>query len=89
MRRIIGIAEVCRATGRSRSSVRRYLNCPAIAFPQPVRLGPRDRGWFEDEINHWIEARPRTDGCNAETHGLREPTGHSPEDVHLGRETAR
>ena len=61
MRRLIGITEVCRLTGRSRSTVRRYVSCPEIDFPRPVRLGPRDRGWFEDEIVSWIEARPRGD----------------------------
>ena len=72
MRKIIGISEVCRVTGRSRSSVRRYLTCPDIGFPQPVRLGPRDRGWFEDEIAHWIEARPRnSDGGDHPTPGDR------------------
>ena len=62
MRRLIGIAEVCRLTARSPSTVRRYLNCSALDFPSPVRLGPRDRGWFADEILAWIEARPRNTG---------------------------
>ena len=59
MRRLIGIAEVCRRTGRSKASINRYLMRPELGFPKPVRLGPRDRGWYEDEIDRWIEERVR------------------------------
>ncbi len=58
---LIGIAEVCRRTGRSRMSIWRYLRDPQLAFPQPVTLGKRDRGWFEDEVAAWIERRPRVE----------------------------
>ena len=58
LRRILGISEVCRLTGRSRSTVRRYLADPDLNFPPPVRLGPRDRGWFSDEVAAWIDSRP-------------------------------
>ena len=61
MRQIIGISEVCRRTQRSKSTVGRYLRNPAVAFPLPVQLGPRDRGWFADEIDAWVEALPRVD----------------------------
>ena len=30
-----------------------------LEFPLPVKLGQRDRGWFEDELADWIERRPR------------------------------
>lgn len=59
MREIIKIDEVCQATKRSRSTVHRYLAMPEIGFPTPVHLGPRDRGWYKDEIAEWIAARPR------------------------------
>ncbi len=59
MRRLIGIAEVCRVTGRSPSTINRYLQSLALGFPRPVQLGPRDRGWYEDEVRDWIDARPR------------------------------
>ena len=59
MRKLIGIAEVSRLTGRSRSTIRRYLANRSIGFPQPVQLGPRDRAWYEDEVSDWIDARPR------------------------------
>ncbi len=64
MRRIIGIKEVCEVTGRSRSSVDRYLQTPTLQFPCPVRLGHRDRGWYEDEIKRWLDTRPRVDNCS-------------------------
>ena len=59
MRRLIGIQAVERLTNRSRSTIRRYLATPEIHFPRPVGLGPRDRGWYEDEVRDWIDARPR------------------------------
>ena len=58
-RRLIGIAEVCWRTGRGRSAIRRYVMSPTLGFPQPVRLGERDRGWYEDEVDEWISSRPR------------------------------
>ncbi len=58
-RKLIGLAAVCRLTGRSRSSIRRYLADPSLGFPQPIQLGPRDRAWYEDEVSDWIDARPR------------------------------
>ena len=58
MRRVIGIAELCRILGRSRSSISRYLADPSLGFPQPIRLGLRDRGWYSDEVEAWIDACP-------------------------------
>ena len=59
MRRLIGIQAVERLTGRSRTTIRRYRAAAEIDFPRPVELGPRDLGWFEDEVLAWIETRPR------------------------------
>ena len=28
-------------------------------FPAPIELGPNSVGWYEDEIDAWLEARPR------------------------------
>ena len=69
MRRLIGIAEVCRLIDRSRSTINRYLRSPTLAFPRPVQLGPRDRGWYAEEIAAWIDARPRCSEAAAEDNG--------------------
>ena len=58
-RTLLGIAEVCRRTGRSRSTIGRYVLDLELGFPQPVRLGERDRGWYADELEEWISSRPR------------------------------
>ena len=56
-RRIIRIAGVKHKTGLSTSSVwRRTQDDPT--FPRPRRLGPSAIGWFEDEVDAWLEARP-------------------------------
>src|ERR1700757_2041797 len=28
-------------------------------YPQPVIISDRRRGWYEDEINSWLQNRPR------------------------------
>ena len=28
-------------------------------FPEPVQIGPHKIGWYEDEIEEWLESRPR------------------------------
>jgi len=28
-------------------------------FPKPVKLGPRFSGWYSDEVQDWINSRPR------------------------------
>jgi predicted DNA-binding transcriptional regulator AlpA len=28
-------------------------------FPAPFELGPNSIGWYEDEIDEWLAARPR------------------------------
>ena len=58
MSQLIGIREVCRRTGRSKSTIRRYLMLQELEFPKPVMLGPRDRAWYADEVEAWIEGLP-------------------------------
>ena len=58
MRQLLGIQEVCAVIGRSRSTVNRYLQMPALHFPKPVRLGPTARAWYQDEIERWIDGLP-------------------------------
>lgn len=56
-RRIIPLWEVKHRTSRSRSSV--YRDMAQGKFPKQVRVGKRAVGWFEDEIEAWLEACAR------------------------------
>ena len=56
--RIINYNEVIRLTGQSRAGIWRLVK--AGRFPAPIDLGTGRRvGFFEDEIQAWIENRPR------------------------------
>ncbi|MCP4400851.1 MAG: AlpA family phage regulatory protein [bacterium] len=57
MRKILREPEVSRITGRSRVS--RWRDERAGKFPKRVHIGPNAIGWFEDEIQEWLETRPR------------------------------
>ena len=58
MSRILTYAEVCRRTGQSRTGIWRLIRDGK--FPQPVDLGtPRRVGFYESEVQDWIDARPR------------------------------
>ena len=56
-RKIIRSAEVRSRTGKSRTQLWRDVR--AGLFPAPVELGVNSIGWFEDEVEAWIESRPR------------------------------
>ena len=56
-RRILRSPEVEDRTQRSR--VQCWRDIKAGKFPAPVQLGPNSVGWFEDEIDAWLAARPR------------------------------
>ena len=56
-RRILRSPEVEDRTQRSR--VQCWRDIKAGKFPAPVQLGPNSVGWFEDEIEAWLAARPR------------------------------
>ena len=49
--------EVCRRTGRHRSSLWRDVR--SNLMPSPVRIGRRSIAWYADEIDDWISSRPR------------------------------
>ena len=42
-------------TGLSRSTI--YEKIKDGTFPKPVKLGPRAVGWFDSEIDAWLEER--------------------------------
>ena len=41
------------------SRVQRWRRVRAGTFPAPIQLGPNSIGWWEDEIEAWLAARPR------------------------------
>ena len=61
-RNIIRRAKVRGRTGLSNASITRKSNDPDDDFPASVQLGPQATGWYEDEIDTWIESRPRGGG---------------------------
>ncbi|MGH8627597.1 MAG: helix-turn-helix transcriptional regulator [Gammaproteobacteria bacterium] len=52
-RRIIRLREVRDRTGLSESTI--YRQEKAGKFPKRVQLGPQSIGWFEDEIDQYLE----------------------------------
>ena len=63
MKRIIGPEETMERTDLSRSTLWRMEK--KGKFPQRVTVSENRVGWYEDEINEWIETRPRV-GVNPE-----------------------
>ena len=52
---LLRLPEVCRRTGKKRSSI--YREIATGQFPAPVKLGERASAWPEHEINGWIAER--------------------------------
>ena len=46
-------------TGYSRTMLWIKSRDPNDAFPAPIQLGVNSIGFFEDEIDEWLENRPR------------------------------
>jgi prophage regulatory protein len=56
-RTILRKPAVCKRVGQSAQAVDRGVKNGT--FPAPVQLGLRSIGWYEDEVDAWIAARPR------------------------------
>ena len=54
--RLIGLADVKRATGLSRSTIYDWME--AGHFPRQRKLGPRRVAWLASDIEDWIAQRP-------------------------------
>ena len=54
---IIRSHELCRKTGLSRTTIWRLER--AGRFPSRLQLGENSVGWLEQEVQAWIESRPR------------------------------
>lgn len=48
--------EVCRATGRSATSL--WRDCNAGIFPAPRQTGPGRIGFLKSEVEAWMKSRP-------------------------------
>lgn len=61
---------VCKRTGFSPALLYAKLDPKSISydatFPRQVRLGAAAVGWFEHEIQAWLESRPRVVGTEQE-----------------------
>ncbi len=59
MRNVLRFAQVRERTGLSRATV--YRRMRKGTFPAAIDLGDEDvrLGWFEQEIDEWVDARPR------------------------------
>lgn len=59
--RIIRLPETINRTGKKRSTIYDALNPKSPrydpSFPKPFKLGSRAIGFYEAEINKWIESR--------------------------------
>lgn len=53
--KIVRLPEVKKSTGLSRSSI--YLRISNNEFPKPISLGGRAVGWFEADIQSWLESK--------------------------------
>ena len=56
--RILRLPEVLQKVGLSRSSIYRMINNEE--FPAPLRLSSNAIGWFESDVNEWINSRFKT-----------------------------
>lgn len=61
-RKILRKRAVCEKVGLSPVQVWRKANDPDDDFPEARILGPNATGWFEDELDAWLESRPRGTG---------------------------
>ena len=61
-RKIIRKQAVCERVGLAPVTVWRKANDPKDDFPAPRILGANSTGFYEDEIDAWIESRPRGGG---------------------------
>lgn len=63
--RIIRLPEVINRTGLSRSTIYEYIKIGI--FPRQINLGIRAVGWYEDDIEKWLQLRAGCREGNAST----------------------
>ncbi len=84
-RAILRKSVVCQRVPLSPAQIWRKSTDPEDDFPESIQLGPNAIGWYEDEIDAWIDSRPR--GVVPWKNGLREyqdQRGQEPEPEAVG-----
>ncbi|WML90141.1 AlpA family phage regulatory protein [Thiothrix lacustris] len=56
-KKILRIHEVMNKTGLSKTTAYRLARNPSSGFPASVKLTEKTIGWYEHEIDAWIESR--------------------------------
>lgn len=64
MSRLLRIEEVKERTGLSRTTIWRRER--SGEFPTRVRLGDNTVAWHENEVEDWIESRPRVEAAQSD-----------------------
>lgn len=59
-KRVLRLKQVQAQTGLSRSTI--FALQQRGIFPQSIKIGPKATGWYEDEVQNYIETRPRGRG---------------------------
>ena len=54
---VLSATAVCKYLGFARSTL--YRKVARGTFPRPIQLGPGRVGWRSDEVEDWLQARPR------------------------------
>lgn len=58
-KKILRFDDIIQITGLSRSTIYRRMH--ANEFPQSISLGGRSIGWYESEVNEWLEGLRHSD----------------------------
>lgn len=61
-RKILRRLATSEKVGLAPVTIWRKANDPDDDFPVAVSLSPNATGWFEDELDAWLESRPRSAG---------------------------
>lgn len=67
--RLLKLIGVLDATGLSKTGL--YARIRAGEFPAPVTLSARSVAWRSDEVEHWVESRPKASADTAAARGKR------------------
>ena len=58
MTTLLRLPQVEQSCGLKKSAI--YAQIKEGKFPRPVKLGARSVAWRSNEVDEWIQARPRT-----------------------------